>query len=297
MRPKLKILLATRSLGQLGGSEVWTATIAKALRELGHDVTVASRDENTLLPDFPKMRLERPQGYFDLGLFNHVSMLNHDELRSRCGLVVQTCHGVVPGEEKPHPKADVHVAVSEEVLEAIAGKPGVEETYLIRNPINTSVFRPETSLNSKPKKILYMSNNGDSYSAEPFETAAKMAGAQLIKLGRAYGRNSHPQTIMNQVDLVISLGRGAYEAMACGRPVVVADKIYSDGYVYPGYLVAWRKCNLSGRFNKYRAYAEWLAAEIAWYNPAHGPVLRDMIIQDHDHLKIAERYLSILEPY
>ena len=28
---------------------------------------------------------------------------------------------------------------------------------------------------------------------------------------------------MNSVDLVISLGRGAYEAMACGRPVVVAD--------------------------------------------------------------------------
>jgi glycosyltransferase involved in cell wall biosynthesis len=297
MRPKLKILLATRSLGQLGGSEVWTATIAKALRELGHDVTVASRDENTLLPDFPKVRLERPQGHFDLGLFNHVSMLNNDELRARCGLVVQTCHGVVPGEEKPHPKADVHVAVSEEVLEAITGKQGVTETYLIRNPINTSIFRPETALHSKPKTILYMSNNGDSYSAEPFEKAAKMAGSQLVKLGRAYGRSSSPQIIMNQVDLVISLGRGAYEAMACGRPVVVADKIYSEGYLYPGYLAAWRKNNLSGRYNKYRAYAEWLAAEIAHYNPAHGPVLRDMIAQEHDHMAIAKRYLSILEPY
>lgn len=271
--------------------------MAKALRKLGHDVTIACRGVNNLLPDFPEVRLERPQGEYDLGLFNHVSMLDKKDLRERCGMVIQTCHGIIPGEEKPHPAADIHVAVSNEVEDAILGKPGVTETYVIRNPINTNRFRPETELNETPKRVLYISNNGDHRFGGIVEQGAKKAGAELVKLGRAYGRTLNPQEVMNSVDLVISLGRGAYEAMACGRPVVVADVRGGDGYLHPDFVWEWRKNNLSGRYNKYTVDADWLAGEILKYEPHHGEMLRSYIEAEHSELSVAQHYVALKEPF
>lgn len=293
----MKILLATRSLGELGGSEVWTVTMAKALRKLGHEVTVACRGKNNLLPDFPEVRLERPHGDYDLGLFNHMSMLDKKELRERCEMVIQTCHGVIPGEEKPHPAANIHVAVSEEVRDAIARKPGVTETYVIRNPINTSLFKPEIELNETPKRVLYISNNGDHRFGSLIEQGVRKAGAELVKLGRAYGRTLDPQEVMNSVDLVISLGRGAYEAMACGRPVVVADVRGGEGYVHPDFVWEWRKSNLSGRYNKHVVDVKWLVKEIGKYEPHHGAQLRTYVEAEHNDLSIARHYLALVEPF
>jgi glycosyltransferase involved in cell wall biosynthesis len=293
----LKILLATRSLSQLGGSEVWTVTMAKALRKLGHDVTIACRGVNNLLPDFPQVRLERPHGEYTLGMFNHMSMVDNTNLRERCDTIIQTCHGIIPGEEKPHPNADIHVAVSEEVQEAIKGKRGVTDTYIIRNPINTALFQPDTKLNTTPKRALYMSNNGDYLFGSIVEQAATKAGVELVKLGRAYGRSLNPQEVMNSVDLVISLGRGAYEAMACGRPVVVADKRGGDGYLHPDFVREWRKNNLSGRYNKITVDADWLAGEIRKYEPHHGGMLRGYVEGEHSELSVARHYLALKEPF
>lgn len=293
----MKILLATRSLSELGGSEVWTATMAKALRKLDHDVTVACRGVNNLLPDFPEVRLERPRGNYDLGLFNHMSMLNKKGLRERCEMVIQTCHGIIPGEEQPHPAADIHVTVSEEVRDAISGKPGVTQTYTIRNPIDTNLFRPTTPLNDTPKRVLYISNNGDRRFGDIVEQGVEQAGAELVKLGRTYGRTMNPQEVMNSVDLVISLGRGAYEAMACGRPVVVADVRGGDGYLHPDFVWEWRKNNLSGRYNKYTVDADWLAGEILKYQPHHGKMLRGYVKSEHNDAAIASMYLAMQEPF
>ena len=293
----MKVLLATRSMSELGGSEVWTVTMAKALTKLGHDVTIACRGANNLLSNFPEIRLERPRGEYELGLFNHISMLEKKELRQRCETIIQTCHGVIPGEEKPHPAADIHVAVSDEVRDAIRDKPGVTETYVIRNPIDTSRFRPETELNETVKRVLYISNNGDSDFGDLVEQAAKNAGAELVKLGRAYGRSMNPQEIMNTVDLVISLGRGAYEAMSCGRPVIAADIRGGDGYVHPDFVWEWRKNNLSGRYNKHDVSIDWLTAEILKYQPHHGAQLRNYIEVEHNDLSVARYYIALKEPF
>ena len=72
---------------------------------------------------------------------------------------------------------------------------------------------------------------------------------------------------INDADLVIGLGRSAYEAMACGRPVVIYDhrpysKCYADGYLKKECIEESLKMNCSGRRFKYELSSEELELEI-----------------------------------
>ena len=286
----MKILLATRSLSSFGGSETWAVCMASTLRELGHDVTVTSRGVNNLLPDFEQLNSTRPVGSFDVGLFNHGSMMQRKELTNLCDVVIQTCHGVIPGEEKPHQRADLHVGVSEEIQAAIETD-GFECAAIIRNPIDTHKFASTSELSDTLRTVMYISNNGGGAFLSMLNEAVS---CELIPVGRSFGSEHDPSILMNQADLVVSLGRGAYEAMACGRPVIIADIRGGDGYVTASNVFDFRTHNCSGRYTGAEVTAEWLNEQLAKYDPLDGARLRDYVVSEHDRFSAAHRYLSLI---
>src|SRR5690606_19581330 len=110
-----KILIATNHLESVGGSELYTYDLIKALSELaGIEVEYFTFDKG-LISDKIEGELKIPfmsKKKYDLIFANHNTTVR--ELFSRAP-IIQICHGVLPELEQPSPLADFHVSISEEV--------------------------------------------------------------------------------------------------------------------------------------------------------------------------------------
>lgn len=256
----MKILITNHHLAQMGGTETWVMTMVEELAK-EHEVGVYTLNKgyvSDLLKDYLD---DKPAGY-DLALINHNTCANVD-----AKFKIFTSHGTEPLIEAPPKDMDAYVAVNENV----AKKYNIPN--IIKNPINTERFRPTSPIGNKPERILDVTNNAYPYKAtRPSRT-----------------KNNMPELI-NQHDLVISGGRGALEAMSCGRPVITWDRKFGweergDGYLHPplqGYV--------AGPYELRKI--DW-EEEISKYNKRHGERNRQYILDNHDVRDIVRKYLLL----
>lgn len=270
----MKILLATYSLEHLAGTETWTMTMFNHLSK-SHDVDVfvMPGQINNLMP----AGSDKTRRY-DLAIINHNVCL--DSLQDwNITRRVFTSHGVIPELERTVPGADTYVAVSEEVQAAVEGR-GFACT-LIRNPIDTDYFT-RAPVNRTLKNILWMNNRAPNM--ELVEPASK--GYEFrIQTGWAGGVKENIQW----ADLVVTSGRGAYEAMSCGKNVCIVNWCGCDGMVDRESILELRKNNCSGR-----RYGQWwpparIRQEFEKYDPDLN--LRPYILENNDVRVVAEQYL------
>jgi len=300
----MKILVTNHWLKKWGGSETFTYTLIEELVRLGHDV-----DLFTLHPGLVSDRIKtdfniniRLQKKYDLVLANHNTTVKtvRYAITSR---IVQTCHGTIPSLEQPDHAADTYVAISEEVQQHLRQKSF--KSVLIHNGINCDRFKPQVPITAchpepveglLPKTILSMVFSDAANTV--IKQACDMLGIKLITLNKHKNPVFNVAHYMNKADLVIGLGRCAYEAMACGRPVIVYDArpympSYADGYLDPETLTESIKYNCSGRRFKKEFTANDLVTEIQKYNPQHGDYLRNFAL---NHLNIqtqVQKYLNL----
>jgi hypothetical protein len=139
--------------------------------------------------------------------------------------------------------------------------------------------------------------------------AAPLVERVCKKLGLKYlyitkNNLQHPtwdvENYMNEADLVVSLGRGAYEAMACGRAVVVLDsrdytglRCMADGIVTEGNWQELLKCNFSGRRLRMEYDDADLIAEFAKYTPAMGEANRRIALGAFNIRHQVDKYLAL----
>lgn len=278
----MKILMTNHDLTKLGGSETWTRTMYDELSK-GHEVNVYTPRPNTLYPDMAKWA---PGITYDLVLANHNTPFRTAMKVMSGQYKIFTSHGVIPRLEQPIPGADAYVAVSEEVRDT---HPAFD-MHVIRNPINTEVFHPRRDPSQRLKRVLFISNN-QVKSVNVVREACR--GLRLHVLGRGE-RTHNVQEAMNWADLVISLGRGCYEAMACGRNVIVFDDHGGDGFVTTESIQEYRLNNCSGRRHRIRYTPQQLRLEMAKYDPTLGEGLRQYAIDNHGVGKIASQYLALM---
>lgn len=283
----MKILMTNRTMGTPGGSETWVLTTAREMKRNGHEVTIWTPGSYALIhTEFPK---HTPGNSYDLGLINHMPVVK-EGLLSTCDVVVHTRHGVIPGIEQPRDGADHYVAVSEESQrynESI-GYP----TSVIRNGIDMERFEMrDTAPSEGLRRILILSNNAEREWQQRVMKAFPDANVNAI--GRAFGHLEDVRSFMTSADLVITLGRGCYEAMAIGTPVLIADHKAADGLATPDSLLDFRKNNCSGRFSNHTPTVDWLRQELADYDPTIGPVMRVYVEKNNDVRKTAAEYLSL----
>ena len=285
------ILVANNHLKKVGGSETFTYALIEALLKKGFEVeyftffkgNVSKRIERDLNVGFMS------RSKYDLILANHNTCVNY---LSRRGITIQTCHGIFPKEEQPSRYADGHIGISKEVkdhLEALGFK-----SEIIVNGIDCERYTIEKPINETLTKVMSLSQS-ETANAK-IEAACNVLGLEFTKFNKHENPVWNVEHMINDVDLVLGLGRSAYEAMACGRAVVVFDerdyfKSYSDGYMTPALVEKCVENNCSGRYSKLEFSTEDLISEFKKYRKKDGDALRELALKSFNMNLQVEKYL------
>jgi len=259
----MRILVTNNHLGNLGGTETWVITVVEELVRRGFEVGVYTRVKGMvarMLGDYLDLN---PRGY-DIALINHKTCANVDAKKK-----IFTTHGWVSPLETPPPNMDCYVAVSENL-----SKKWYIDT-IIKNPIDTELFKPETSIREKPVEILDVTTTG-----VPFGT---------LKPSR---EEYNIASLMKKADLVVTAGRGVLEAMSTARNVIVYDVRNGLGLTADGYLsdFTYLNGNVGGAYHLDEIDLE---EELEKYDPDHGLRNREYILEHHAVEKIVDQYLNL----
>lgn len=285
----MRVLVSNHWLKKLGGSETFTYALSGELVRKGHDVdiftNVPGMVSNGIVTDFGVGTKLRDS--YDLILANH-----HTTVDSIHGLgpVIQTCHGTIPKLERPSAKATKTVAISKEIAKHIGAD------HIIWNGIDCGRFRPKKQLNVRPKNILSLVHSDEANRI--IHKACRDMNIGFMSINKYKKQIWEVEERINRADLVISLGRGAYESMACGRPVIVFDsrpyqKMLGDGYVDSSNIHDIMENNCSGRKYKKEFTVEKMKSEIMKYKKSDGEFLREFAFGNLNIEKQVDKYFDI----
>lgn len=295
------ILVANYHLKDLGGSETFTYTLAKELSHRGYSVDVFSLHPGSIserIQAFANVVEEHQlKGHYDLALVSHTPIV--ERLVGRTEILIQTCHGIYPDLEQPSPLADFHVSISEEVKRHVNAL-GHEST-IIWNGIDCDRFSPIVPIRPTLHRVLSLSQRDQAN--EVIDSACRLLGIEFDYLNKHKNGIWNIEERINQADVVVSLGRGAFEAMACGRSVLVYDnRVYApgafgDGLITRKNLLESLKHNLSGRRFQIGFTTDSLAKELQSYDPAQGPWNRTFAFHHLNIGKAVDEYLTLATKY
>lgn len=297
----MKILITNHWLKKLGGSETFTYTMVKAAKEHGHDVDLFTHHQGIVSERIRKdFGVYSPvlRNSYDLILASHNTTIKHVLNR---GPIIQTCHGTIPKLEQPSEWAQAHVAISAEVANHIVNKLGWNRRgTVILNSIDTSRFKDKTVLAPKVTSVLSLSHSD--MLNNRLQTIFNQMGITFKTLNKYTNPVWAVEKEILQNDLVISLGRGAYESFACGRPVLVLDhrpyikKTYADGMVTPGNIDDYALCNFSGRFRMLQPnLKDFVDKELELYDDNNQVYYRDWALKHLNYLKNFQEYIDLYE--
>lgn len=292
----MRILVTNHHLAERCGSETFTGTLVEELARRGHDVDVFAFVLGAVSADIARHArivslAELRRRAYDLALVSHRSCQLALE---GVAPLIRTCHGVQHELEQPAPGAAAIVSVSEEVAAHV--RSAGYETSIIRNGVDCARFRPTRPLSPDLGRVLLLSN---------YEAAEAIVAAACDTLGVAFRRVggahrvANVEEAINEADLVVTLGRGVYESLACGRNVVVFDRRDydavqgADGFLCAETLDHALTCNCSGRAYGYEWDVSDVADALRRYDPALCEAHRALALDRFDVSKQLDRYLEV----
>ncbi|MHA7943486.1 glycosyltransferase [Formosa sp. 3Alg 14/1] len=292
MKAIINILVANARLSKLGGSETFTYTLIEELRSRENihveyftfeKGLVSTKIENELGVKFKSLKR------YDLILANHNTCVT--ELFS-LGYVIQTCHGIFPILEQPSYLADTHVAISQEVQNYLISL-GFSNK-IIYNGINLSRFKEFKPINLKLKTVLSLCHSQEANAS--IKSVCDDLNLSYLEAYKYQDSVWDIERVINEADMVVGLGRSAYEAMACARPVVVYDSRHyfescGDGYIKNKLGLSLLN-NCSGRYFKIKYNHSSLKDEFLKYNASDGIYLRDVASREFNISKNVDQYLE-----
>jgi len=289
----MKILLTNNHLVGLGGSETFTYTVAKELVSRGHSVDVFTFAKGLMSDEISKFAnvVDEPDKEYDLILINHNSCLR--KLDGISGFKIFTSHGIYPALEQPEKGANMYIAISEEVKGHLANKSF--ESELLYNGVDCERFFPKKPIRKELKKIFSLCQGR--FAQDVLRQACKILDIELIETNSGQ-REWNIEDYINKADLVVSLGRGAYESMACGRNVLVYDaRPYGlnncgDGIVTSENVKELLKNNLSGRNKQIAFDVATIVEELKKYDPEQGERNRQFALENFDIKKQVDKYIN-----
>ena len=290
----MRILLGTHYLAKTGGTESYTFALAMELKRLGHEVehfAIIRGGVSSMLEEkgVPFMTSD----HYDLILSNHTTVV--EQLWPK-GFIVQTCHGNIAELEQPSPYADAYVAVSEEVREHLQSK-GYRAAAVIANGIDCNRFCQKKPVSPTLQTVLSLCQSD--VANDFIRRCCQQEGIRFLQSNKFTDNVWSIEELINESDLVVGLGRSAYDAMACGRCVLVYDyreymgEFLGDGMLTPESIQKSMLCNCSGRSNRLKYNEETFIKELQKYSPELGAWGREFALEHLNIEKAVEAYLDI----
>ena len=293
----MNILVGQNHLNSIGGSEAYTYSVIEELIKRGHTVDVICLNPGSLsdiIEQRFKTNVNNLRNKYDLAIISHNSVMRKMyELGIDIKSKIQVCHGTIPQLEQPCGLPGVkYVSVTKEVCDHLLGKNYPSE--IIYNGIDLSRFYP-TEINDKPKKVLSLSQS------KAFNEQLRRYCNKLDIYFDYNNKFENPifniEKKIQDSDLVITLGRGAFESMACGKNVIVADwrpyqEPLMDGMITSSNIETFLENNCSGRNQRKPITEESFIDEVSKYSKEQGAKNR---LFAENHFDIAEIVNKLLE--
>jgi O-antigen biosynthesis protein len=299
----MRFLITCYTLG-LSGSSTYTFTLASELKKKGHTVEIFCPIPQQIAEELRKKDIKVYATLAEIVNQNYSCIIAQHNVFAMMARSVKPetpmifiSHGILPFLEHP-PSIDIniqqYVAVSEKVKENLVLNYGIdpEKVTIVRNFVDVNRYFPQTEINESPKTILFMSNNQNARVLETIQKACERLQIKLIGIGGT-NQTLNTEDFINQADIVISLGRGILEAMACGRAVIVYDYAGGDGIVTPETIGEIRKYNFSGRIFARDYSVDDLIQEIGKYKQSMGKINREIIIKEYNAALNPDQIITI----
>jgi hypothetical protein len=299
----MKILLGNNHLHSMGGTETYIYTLSSSLQKLGHTVEIllAQPDLIGTMSDKIKQDLNievnQITDNYDAVILNHNTTVQRFldlKLKTKSD-IYQVCHGIFNGPEIPHLGKEIkYITVSEEIQNHIKINFN-QDSVLIRNLIDIDLYTP-TQI-SKTPKVLYSLAQSDDMN-DLLQSICNELDIKFLSNNKNSNFTSSVKERLELADIVVSLGRGCYEAMAMGKSVLVADKRsympdFMEGMVDSSLFPNFIKKNCSGRFYKHPVNRESIKKEILKYNPDQGILNRELINTYFNSITLTKQILKL----
>ena len=295
------VLISNCRLGY-GGSERFLFTLAPKLKELGFNPIFYS----PRLGIIANKLVEHGFAVYNTidELPNDIALIHGQHCREIYRVfcryynqpIISVIHGVLPWQESPPflPTIQQYVTVSEEIYYKLIVGYGIEKkkVKMIRNPVDLEIFKFKENISSKPKRVLLLSHKADKNTYETVKDAAEAKGYAFEWVG---GQNAkwNVEEYLQESDIVVTLGRGVLESLACGCFPIVFDRFGGDGAVTQESFYSFRRKNFSGRYLNKQFTSSELIKEFEKYNTEDIIKLHKTVVEEHDVEVIAKGFCDL----
>lgn len=303
----MKILITNFHLRNWAGTELFTLDLARELKNKRHTVFVFSMILGKVAEEISQLEipvtnnlLDFQDEKFDIIHAQHSLTALATRLVFPLTPMVLMAHGMVPVLEQPF-RVDLgisgYITGSEGTKNHLIKNYSItpEKIEVIGNFIDTEKFYLKNALNEKPRKLLFLSNHNREKIRNIIQESCQDLEIEFSHAGLPENPVRNVENYINQADIVVSLGRGALEAMACGRNVVVYDINGGDGWVDENNFYELRKNNFSGNRYKLDYTVDDLKKEILKYNKTTGKNLRELVRKEYSKEVIIGKFEAVYE--
>jgi len=161
------------------------------------------------------------------------------------------------------------VAVDETCRDRLTKLEGIPEsqTEVFYNAVDLQRFQPRSPLPTRPERALVFSNYVTPSEQRVFAAACASRGIRCEGLGGNLARGRlRPDALLAQFDVVFAKGRCAWEALAVGAAVVVADASGAGPLVTAQELDRLRRANFGRRLLRQPLHEKWLGEQLDGYS-------------------------------
>lgn len=322
---KLNILLGNNTLSLLAGSETWTLTLARQLKEMGHKVSCYSPELGVIsdklinedihcfkelyssgVKPFNFILEEAHDHNYDVIIANHWHIVENLRNQFPKTPIISTIHGIIHRNDFGY-KAPEHPALESGVNQFISVSEEVKEKLIVDYGVDSEIIRNffdikrlgslKPSHKEGPKQFLintnYSDRNDDFVLA--IKEAAKHYGAKVAAIGQNFSQTIDITRAIEDSDVVFGMGRSVLEGVAAGRLGIVLGRWGLGGAITEGSVEELRYFNFSGRNSTNEPITAEKIIELIdrHYNQMNFDWGKKYMAENHNVVFAAEKYIQI----